>query len=259
LGSAPRLLVFGLAFLSILISARGTVAAEIIVLCPRAVEPPLRAIAHEMSRERGVDVRFVLGTAGALAKRAADGERADVIIGTTARLAELERGGIVAPSTTAAIGDVGVGVAVRAGATAPDIATPEALTRTLLAAASLGYADPARGGTGGTHFARVLERLGIADAVRAKTRLFPQGVQALDALARGEIELAVTPISEIRAHDGIALVGGLPGDLQSRLSYAAAVLSSAAAPAAARTFVARLVSADARARFSAAGFDPPAR
>jgi molybdate transport system substrate-binding protein len=227
------------------------------VFCPRAVETAVGHVADDFRAGGGPGIQFVLGTAGALSLRAAAGERADVVIGTTQGLESLERSGSLVKGTRAELGRVGVGVAVKAGAPKPDISTPEALRRTLLKAASLGYADPARGGTGGTHFAGVLERLGIAEALRAKTRLYPQGVQALEAVARGEIELAVTPTSEIVVRDGLSLVGPLPGDLQSRLSYSAAVLAVSSSPDPAKAFVARLVSSGGRQRFAAAGFEPP--
>jgi molybdate transport system substrate-binding protein len=228
------------------------------VLCPRAVETAVSRIADDFHAQGGARVQFVLGTAGDLSKRAAAGERADVVIGTTQGLEDIDqRGGVLVKATRVELGRVGVGVAVKADAPRPDISTPEALRQTLLKAASLGYADPAHGGTGGTHFAGVLERLGIAEAVSPKTRLYPQGVQALEAVARGEIELAVTPTSEIVVRDGLLLVGPLPGDLQCRLSYSAAVLAVSPSSDAAKAFVARLVDAEGRRRFIAAGFEQP--
>ena len=230
-------------------------AVDLIVLSPRAVETAVTQIAEGFENQGGACVQFVLGTAGGLADRAAAGERADVIIATTQRLQELEEKGLLIKGTCAELGQVGVGVAVKAGAPKPDISTPEALRRTLLAATSLGYADPARGGTGGTHFAKVIERLGIADELRPKTKLFPQGVQALEAVAKGEIELAVTPTSEIVVRAGLGFAGPLPGDLQNWLSYSAAALATSALPEGAKAFIARLTNAEGRKHFAAAGFE----
>jgi len=249
-------------FVGLLVLALGAlplpaVSADLIVLCPRAVETAVGRTADDFHAQGGPRVEFVLGTAGDLSKRAAAGERADVVIGTTQGVEDIDRRGrVLVQGTRVELGRVGV--AVKAGAPRPDISTPEALRQTLLKAASLGYADPARGGTGGTHFAAVLERLGIAEAVRPKTRLYPQGVHALEAVARGEVELAITPISEIVVRvERLSLVSPLPGDLQRRLSYSAAVLAVSPSPDAAKAFVARLAGPGGRQRFMAAGFEPP--
>lgn len=250
----PRILI-GSALGVVSISA---MAVELKVLCPRAVEHAVNQIAHDLRAESDTRVQLVLGTAGALADRVANGERADVLIGTSQRLQELDEKGLLVKDSRAELGQVDVGVAVKAGAGKPDISTPEALRRTLLRTKSLGYADPAQGGTGGAHFAKVIERLGMADALRAKTKLFPQGVQALEAVAKGEIELAVSPTSEIVVRKGLTLVGPLPGDLQNRLSYSAAALATSTAPDAAKELVKRMTGPEARKRFTAAGFEPPA-
>jgi len=232
-------------------------AVDLIVLSPRAVETAVTQIAEGFEKQGGACVQLVLGTAGGLADRAAAGERADVLIGTTQRLQDLEQRGVVAAGTRALLGQVGIGIAVKAGAAKPDVATPAALRQTLLKAASIGYADPAAGGTGGTHFAKVVERLGLADALRSKTKLYPQGTQALEAVARGEIELAVTPTSEIVVRDGLALAGLLPGDLQNWLSYSAGVLSTSSSRDGAKAFLLRLTQPDGQKHFAAAGFMPP--
>ncbi len=257
--AGPHNYLFGLLIVVLGALPRPALPADLVVLCPRAVETAVSRVADDFRAQGGVTVRFILGTAGGLSDRVVAGERADVIIGTSQRLQQIERQGkVIAAGTRAELGQVGVGIAVRKGAQKPNISTPAALRATLLAAPSLGYADPAGGGTGGAHFARVLERLGIADAVRAKTRLYPQGVQALEAVSRGEIALAASPTSEIVVREGLVLVGPLPGDLQNRLSYSAAVLAASPSSKDATAFVDRLVSAEGRQRFMAAGFEPPA-
>src|SRR5207253_6844359 len=134
--------------------------------------------------------------------------------------------------TRAEVGVIFIGVAVRKGSPMLDVSTSAALRRALLEARSIGYADPARGGTGGIIFARVLAELGIADAVRDKTRLFAQGTQALDAVSRGEIELAVSPVSEIVVREGLQMGGRVPADLGARAPECASVVASTASPGA---------------------------
>jgi ABC-type molybdate transport system substrate-binding protein len=117
----------------------------------------------DSSATTGHRLRFVFGTVGALRNRIVAGEAADVAMLSAAALAELERGGFTAPGTRSVIGTVGSGIAVRAGAPVPRIATPEDLREALLAARSISYGDPGRGATAGIHFTGVLERLGIAE------------------------------------------------------------------------------------------------
>lgn len=237
------------------ITARAA-AAEITVLCPRGVQHAVGELADAFRRETAHQVRFAFGTAGGLHARAVGGEPADIVIVSSAGIDDLVRRGAVIAGTRADVGRVGVGVAARAGAPRPDVSTPEALTQALLAARSLAYADPAKGGQGGIHFARVVERLGIADAVRAKTVLFPEGLMALESIARGEHELGAAPISEIVAVKGLVLAGPLPTSLQNTLTYSAAVLIVSKAPDTARAFIAFLTGDQAKAVFRAAGFEP---
>src|SRR5437773_2227233 len=142
---------------------------------------------------------------------------------------EMTRQRAVIPGTRTDIARTGMGIAVREGAPKPDISTPEALTQTMRAARSLVYVDPAQGGTSGIHFAGVLERLGIAEAVKAKTRLVPGGYPA-ELVAKGEVELVAHQISEIVPVKGVALVGPLPKDLQKITTYSAGLAAGCAVP-----------------------------
>ena len=164
--------------------------------------------------------------------------------------------GIARPDSRLALGSVGVGIAVKRGAALPDVSTPEALRDALLGAPSLGYADPARGGQGGTHFAAVIKRLGLTETLRARTRLFPEGLQALESVAAGEVALAAAPVSEILPLKGLALAGPLPPSLQARLSYAAALLATSRAPDEGRMLLTFLATPAARAILTRGGLEP---
>jgi molybdate transport system substrate-binding protein len=231
-------------------------ADELIVLCPRGVQTPLAAVAERFRTETGHRVRFVYGTAGGLARRAASLEPADVIVTGARSLDDLIARGVAAGDTRVAVGTVGVGIAVRAGTPLPDVSTPEALRRTLLAAASIGYADPARGGQGGIHFAAVVERLGLTETLGPRTRLFAEGLQGLERAAAGEVALAVAPISEILPVPGLALAGPLPPPLQARLAYAAALLARSGAPDAGRALLAFLAGPATRDILARGGLEP---
>jgi molybdate transport system substrate-binding protein len=148
-----------------------------------------------------------------------------------------------------------VAVAARAGAPKPDISTVEAFKRTILAAKSIVYSDPAKGGVSGVYFAKVLERLGIADEMKAKTILVP-GAQAPEVVAKGEAELGVAQGSEIVPVSGAQLVGPLPGELASTTVFAAAIGAESKSPAAAKGLIDFLRGSHAVQMFKPKGFEP---
>ncbi len=230
-------------------------ADEITVLCPRGVQAPLTAIAERFGAGSGHRVRFVYGTAGAVARRATEGEPADIVITAARGLDDVLARGVAVAGTRVSVGAVGVGIAVRAGTPKPDVSTPEALKAALLAAPSIGYADPARGGQGGTHFAKVIEQLGLAETLRSKTRLFPEGLEALERTAAGDVGLSAAPVSEIVPLTGLTLAGPLPPSLQARLAYAAALLARAKSPEAARAFLAALATPASRETLARGGVE----
>ena len=229
-------------------------AAEVKVLSAGAVRGIVTDLAEAFRRETGHTVTLAFGTVGVVRQKLAAGEPADVVIMTDAAIEEMARQGAVAAGTRADLARAGIGVGVREGAPRPDIATPEALKQTLLAAKSLVYVDPAQGGTSGIHFASVLQRLGIAEAVKGKTLLVPGGYAA-EKLAKGEAELVVHQISEILPVKGVTLVGPLPKDLQKITVYSAGLAARSAQPEAARAFIAFMARPAFKAKFAEAGLD----
>ncbi len=191
------------------------------------------------------------GTAGALRDRVLAREEADVVITSAESLATLREAGRLVPGSDVAMGEAGTGLALRDGAPRRSIATPEALREALLAAGSIGWADPARGATGGRHFERVIAELGIAAAVRAKGRLFPFGVEGVAACGRGEVEMAVSQVTEIIGQPGVSLLGALPPPHALSTAYMAAALRDGPL---ACGLLARLASPEMRAALSAIGF-----
>ena len=236
-------------------AATPAAAVELTVLCPRGVQAPMTALAERFEAETAHRLRFAFGTAGMVARRAAEGHAADVVITAAHAIDDLLARGIARPGSRLVIGSVGVGIAVKRGAAVPDVSTPAALRTALLATPSLGYADPARGGQGGTHFAGVVERLGLTETLRARTRLFPEGLQALESVAAGEVALAAAPVSEILPLKGLALAGPLPPSLQARLVYAAALLATSRAPEEGQALLAFLATPAARAILARGGLE----
>jgi molybdate transport system substrate-binding protein len=161
---------------------------------------------------------------------------------------------VVRPGTRGVLGRVRIGVALRKGATV-DVSTVAKLRRVILDAPSLGYADPERGGQAGRHFRRVLESMAIAPLVAFKTTLFPDGLRALEAVAKREIAVAVAPVSEILGVEGLAPPAALPDEVQQVLVYAAGVMTRSAAPDVAAALLAHLTSTAVRTRFAAGGIE----
>jgi molybdate transport system substrate-binding protein len=163
--------------------------------------------------------------------------------------------GLLVADTRAVIARVGVGIGVREGAPKPDISGTEALKRTLLAVKSVTYPDPARGGASGIHFAKVIDQLGIAEPIKAKSVLGANPDFVCIAVAKGEVDLCVHQISEIMPVKGVTLVGPLPREVQRVTTFAIGLAAKAPAPDAGRAFLAFVTRPAFKARFAAAGLD----
>ena len=164
--------------------------------------------------------------------------------------------GIVARGSDVTLARSGVGIAVRRGTPKPDITTPEALKRAVLAARAIGYSDPAGGGASGVHFEKVLRELGIADAVKSKIKYPPVGTHTAQMLLTGEVDLAVQQIPELIFVQGIGLVGPLPATLQLTTIFVGGIHAQAGEPGAARALLSFLRSPQAAEAFRAQGLEP---
>jgi molybdate transport system substrate-binding protein len=204
----------------IALGAQAVAAAEIKVLTAGAMRAVVVALIPEFETQTGHKVTIDDATAGALAKRIADGEEFDVAIITPAVVDDLAgKGRIVAGSRTD-LAKVGMGVAVKEGAVVPDIGTLDAFKRVLLSARSVAYIDPKAGGSSGIYFDKLLDRLGIGEQIRPKAKL-KQGGHVAELVVSGEADVAVHQISEIVPVKGVVLVGPLPAEIQNTTVYAA--------------------------------------
>ncbi len=229
-------------------------AAEIKVMSVTALKAAVADLAESFDRETGHKIKFTYGNVGFLQQKIGAGERADIFILSDVAIDGLAKKGMVVDGTRTDLARIGIGVAVREGAPLPDISTPEALKNTLLSAKSLVYMDPAKGGTSAIHFAKVLEQLGIANALKTKTLLWPSGYAA-EALVQGKAEICVHNISEILAVKGVTLVGPLPRQVQKVTTYSGGLVAGSASLEAAKAFLQFLTSPRARAKFAAVGMD----
>jgi molybdate transport system substrate-binding protein len=227
-------------------------AAVIEVLSTLALRGVLTEVAADFLARTGLAVAAGYKSTNAQLLAISQGATADMAIITRPAIDQLVRAGKIVAGSAADIAQSGVGLAVRAGAPKPDIATVEAFKRTLLAAKSIAFS---RIGASGIHFGEVIERLGIAAEVRRKAIIGDSYVGEI--AARGEAELAVQQISELMPVAGIDIVGPLPGDLQKISVFSAGIFTAARNPAGAAKLIAYLALPELAPILIRKGLSPP--
>jgi len=226
------------------------------VMSAGAVQAMVTALGGEFERESGHKISTTFNTAGALREGFLAGDIPDVLILPASSIEVLEKAGHFVPGSRIDLGRTVTGVVVRAGSAVPDISTPEAFKRALLAAKSVSYTDPKAGGSSGNFFVGLLERLGIADEIARKAVMGNRGHDVAQLVADGRAELGTTFISEILTVSGAQVAGPLPGDLHNANTYTAAIPVRASEPEAARALVAKLTDPASRQRWTKAGLEP---
>jgi molybdate transport system substrate-binding protein len=233
------------------------VARDIKLLCSTALKTSFDEFTPQFERASGHRIAGSFGPTTELVRRISEGEASDVTIVTVEAVAPLIQQGRLVAGTQAVVARSGVGVAVRQGAPRPDISTPEKFKQAMLAAKSIAMSKPG-GGQSGVVLAKAFERLGIAEAMKAKTTYAAGGPTGLSGqyVARGETELAVQQISELMAVPGIDVVGPLPGDLQGMTVFTASVSASASDAETAHALIRFLATPAAQAVMKAKGLEP---
>jgi molybdate transport system substrate-binding protein len=234
------------------------IAAEIKVLSANVFTGVLDELVSEFERTTGHKVTIIYGTAGVIRNRVQAGEFGDITILTRPMMDEVLRQGRVTPGSSVDLARSAVGVAVRKGTPKPDISSVDAFKRTLLTANTVSYPDPARGGATGVLFARVLENLGIADEIKSKAKIPPAGQFAVDVVARGEAEIAISQPMEVNGQPDVELVGLLPSQLQDppNFVFSAGILAVAKEPQSANALTRFLSGSSAASVFKAKGMNP---
>ena len=159
-------------------AAAPAAAAEVVVFCPGAVQTVVRDLVKSYEQQSGNTVKFEFGTAGAVAKKVAEGASGDVVLATDKGLAALAKDGKVEAASIRDLGSMGVGVAVKAGAPKPDIHDVNSFKKSMLAARSIMYANPAKGGQSGIHIAKVFAQIGLDKLIKSKLQLRDRGPMA---------------------------------------------------------------------------------
>lgn len=225
---------------------------DIKILSTHAVQEVLRELGPVFERVGGFSLTIDYDPANALRRRIEDGTAFDVVVVTRPVIEALVGKGKIRSETCIDIGRSGLGIVVRQGAAAPDITSVDAFKRALLAARSV---VRSKEGTSGLYFETLLDRLGIADAMRDKIVLGPSG-RIAELVARGEAEMAVQQIPELLPVKGVQYIGPLPVELQLYTVFAAGISSGAKDRAAAKAFVDALATPSAAALFNVKGLEP---
>jgi len=229
-----------------------TTSAELRLLSTLAVRGAVQRLAGQFGAAAGLRIVADFAPTLALLDRLRAGETADLVILTREGVDQLAAEARLSADTCIDLVRSHVGLAVRAGADRPDIATEAALRATLLAARSVAYS---RIGASGILFAALIERMGIAAEVNAKAVVVPMGLTA-ERLVSGEADLAVQQISELKQVAGIDVLGPIPLHLQTPAIFSAAVMAaSPRAPDAAR-LLRHLASPEVMPALREAGLEP---
>jgi molybdate transport system substrate-binding protein len=227
------------------------------VLSGGAAQGLVDALEAQFKAETGCDIAGTFGAVGAMREKLLAGARADLLILTSAIIAELARSGHVIAGSAVDIGLAPTGVATRAGDPVPSVGNADELRAALLAANAIYFPDPKQA-TAGIHFAKVLDRLGIARDVAARLQPHPNGATAMRALSQSEAArpIGCTQVTEILATPGVTLIGPLPKGYELATVYTAGVCKEAALPTEAKRLAALLGGDAAREARAKAGFQP---
>ncbi len=231
-------------------------AAEVKVLSTIGVQAALEELTPKFEKASGHKLNITWATAAVLVKRIQAGETADLMVLTKQGLDAMVKEGKATEGADAVFASSGMAVVVKKGAPKPDISTSDAFKAALLKAKSISYSNPEHGGASGVYFAKLIERMGIADQLKAKTVYPPASGNAGNFAASGEAELAIQQEPEVLAVSGVDMVGPLPADINNITTYAAGPGAGTKETDAANALIRFLHTPEAAAVFKARGLKP---
>ena len=227
-------------------------AAEITVLSSNGVKSVVSELAPQFEKATSNKLIITYGPSNLLVKQIDAGKTFDVVIVTPALINDLVNKGKVVDGSAVNIARTGVGVAVKKGAPKPDLSSVDAFKRALLNAKAIAYTTS---GQSGLHFASVIEKLGIADQVKAKGKTMPGGAAA-ELIIKGEADIAVQLIPELMAVSGVDVVGPFPPELQTYIVLTAGIGADANDKASAQALIKFLSAPSAVPVIKANGMQP---
>jgi molybdate transport system substrate-binding protein len=227
-------IALGLVFVVIPGQARVAEADDIAVLCSNGLKAVVETLAPKFERETNHHVVVKYGLAALLKQRIEEGEAFDVAVVTPAVIDDLIAHGRISIDTRTTIARSGLALEIRAGAPKPDLSTVDAFKRALLGARAIAYAKE---GASGVAFAAIIQRLGIADELKARSRLTTTGEEVSAAVIGGDVEFGVLPLSEILPVRGAEVGGQFPADVQSYVVMVGGVNATSRRAGVSREFI----------------------
>ncbi len=253
-----RILLFAACLALVMGSLREARAqSEITLIAPGSSKSAMDKLIPGFESKTSYKVKMTNGTGLVIKKLVLQGDGFDVAV-VQPPVPDVLASGNVVTSSQRPLATVAIGVVVRKGAPKPDISTPEAVKRTLLAAKSITYPDPAMGSASGASFTETLKKLGIFEQVFPKVKLAPSGIAALATVAKGGAEIDISFLSEV-SDPGVELVGALPVEISTPTGFVGFVASHSKSAEAAKALLDYLSSPDAAPIYTAQGFRPGAR
>ena len=235
------------------LAAPGAVlGADVTVLASTAITEAYNEILPQFEKASGHKVTTTWAGSADIVKKVQDGEVFDLVIGSSALVADLVKANRIAAASRVDLAASGVGIAVRPGMAKPDISSTDALTRALLSAKTIGYSS----GPSGAYLTGLFERLGIAGAIKGKLKQSPPGVPVGTLIAGGEVEIGFQQISEVLHYPGIVFVGPLPSDVQLMTTFTGGVHVAAQQPDAAQALLRFFTSPAAVPAIARSGMEP---
>lgn len=230
-------------------------AAEVTLIAPGGIRAAVQQMIPNFERATGHKVKATFGSGGGTKQRVIQGEPFDVPIVQLPLEPVIASGHVLAASETP-LATVAVGVAVRTGAPKPDISTADAVKRLLLGSKAIAYPNAATGAAAGLSFNETLQKLGIADAMKPKIKIAQGGRGAMELLAKGEVDIGLTFISEIITESGVEVVGPLPRDISTPTALVGFLSVHSKEPDAAGALLRYLSSPEAAPVYKERGMQP---
>jgi len=242
------------AFLAaVLFTASGAYAEDVTLIAPGGMRCPIDRMTPAFERKTGNKLKATIGSGGGTHQQVVKGDPFDVPIVQPPYQDVIQSGNVI-PNTETALASVAVVVAVRKGERKPDISTPDAVTRMLLAANAISYPNGATGAAAGVSFDGTMKKLGLFEEMQPKIKRV-QGVTLMQLLTKGDIDVAVTFASEV-ADPGVEVVGPLPKEISAPTELVGFISAHAKSPAAAKELLSYLSSSEAAATYKACLMQP---
>jgi molybdate transport system substrate-binding protein len=236
-------------------AAQAASAAEITLVAPGGIRAALEDLIPKFQAQSGDTVKATYGSGGGTKARVIKGEPFDVPVVQLPLEPVLGSGNVVAATETP-LAHVAVGIAVRTGQPKPDISTAEAVKKLLLNAKFITYPNAASGAAAGVSFEETLNKLGIAEEMKPKIKRAEGGRGAMELLAKGEVDIGLTFVSEIITEPGVEAVGPLPRDISTPTVLIGFVNTHSKDPETAKALLAFLSGPTAAAVYKARGMEP---